>query len=135
MVWTVPRTDVLLKVLGAPHRSDLVTSLFRLTEALLDRGATVQVWTCAEATGLTRAGLGDRKPPDLTDRSVTYPSTAKLVREVLTGYPGRISWYVCRFCCVDRGAAEQIPEVRVRPAARFWEHVLAADKTVVLGVC
>jgi hypothetical protein len=133
-MWTVPRTDVLVKVLGPPHRSDLVTSLFRLTEALLERGATVQVWTCADATGLTRAGLGDRKPRDLADRTASYPSTARLVRDLLTGSPGRISWYVCRFCSVDRGAAEQIPEVRVRPAGRFWEHVLAADKTVVLGV-
>ncbi len=135
MAWTVPPTDVLLKVLGAPHQTELVCSLFRLAEALLDSGATVQVWTCAEATGLTRAGLGDRKPRDPADRTVHHPSTAGLVRDLLAGAPGRISWYACRFCCVDRGAVEQIPEVRVRPAGRFWEHVLAADKTVVLGVC
>ena len=133
-MWTVPRTDVLVKVLGAPHRSDLVTSLFRLTEALLERGATVQVWTCADATGLTRAGLGDRKPRTWpTGRSATRPPPG-WSGTLLTGSPGRISWYVCRFCSLDRGAAEQIPEVRVRPAGRFWEHVLAADKTVVLGV-
>jgi sulfur relay (sulfurtransferase) complex TusBCD TusD component (DsrE family) len=135
MEWTVPSTDVLLKVLGAPHHTELVTSLFRLSQALLDRGATVQVWTCAEATALTRADVGDSKPPDLTDWTVDYPSTARLVRELLTSAPGRISWYACWFCCLDRGAYEQIPEVRVRPPARFWEHVLAADKTVVLGVC
>jgi sulfur relay (sulfurtransferase) complex TusBCD TusD component (DsrE family) len=135
MVWTVPHTDVLLKVLGAPHHTELVTSVFRLAEALLDRGATVQVWTCGEATGLTRAGLGDSKPPDLADWTVDYPSTARLVRELLAGTPDRISWYVCRFCCADRGAADQIPEVRVRPHAQFWRHVRAADKTVVLGVC
>jgi len=134
-MWTVPRTDVLLKVLGAPHQTELVSSLFRLAEALLDRGATVQVWTCAEATGLTRASLGRSKPPDLTDRAVDHPSTATLVCDLLAAAPGRISWYACRFCCLDRGAGEQIPEVRVRPPARFWEHVQAADKTVVLGVC
>lgn len=135
MAWTVPHTDVLLKVLGAPHQTDLVCSLFRLAGALVDRGATVQVWTCGEATGLTRTGSGDSKPAYRVDRAVDYPSTARLVRELLAGSPGRISWYACRFCCADRGAAEQIPEVRVRPAGRFWEHVLAADKTVVLGVC
>ena len=106
MAWTVPRTDVLLKVLGAPHQTELVCSLFRLSAALLDSGATVQVWTCAEATGLTRAGLGDRKPRDPADRMVRHPSTAGLVRELLAGAPGRISWYACRFCCVDRGAIE-----------------------------
>lgn len=134
MTWTVPRTDVLLKVLGAPHQTELVCSLLRLAEALLERGATVQVWTCAGATALTRAGP-DGKPAYRVDRDVDYPSTTRLVRELLATAPDRISWYACRFCCTDRGAAEQIPEVRVRPAGRFWEHVLAADKTVVLGVC
>ncbi|TDD44124.1 hypothetical protein E1288_24940 [Saccharopolyspora elongata] len=135
MVFAVPHTDVLLKVLGTPHQTELVTSVFRLADALLDRGAAVQVWTCGDATGLTRVSLGDSKPINFADRHADHPSTARLVRELLSAHPDRLNWYVCRFCCADRGAAEQIPEVRKRPPARFWEHVQATDKVLAMGVC
>lgn len=135
MTWTVPHSDVLLKVLGAPHQTELITSLFRLAEALLERGATVQVWTCGDATGLTTASLGDTKPCDVTNRSREFPSTAALARNLITAYPQRLNWYICRFCSEERGGGEQIREVRTRPAARFWEHVRAADQVLVMGVC
>jgi sulfur relay (sulfurtransferase) complex TusBCD TusD component (DsrE family) len=135
MTQAVPRSDVLLKVLGAPHRTELVTSLFRLTEALLERDATVQIWACGDATGLTRASLGMAKPADVTDRARTFPSTAALARDLITANDGRLRWYVCRFCARDRGHAQQIDEVKTRPAARFWEHVTAADQMIVMGVC
>ncbi|MFI0909841.1 hypothetical protein [Streptomyces abikoensis] len=135
MAWTVPHTDVMLKVLGAPHRTELVTTVFRLAQALLDRGASVQVWTCGDATGLTHAGLGDSKPLNLVDRHADHPSTARLVRELLAAHTGRLDWYACRFCCEDRGVREQIPQVRKRPPTKFWEHVRATDKILVMGVC
>ncbi|HZN18973.1 MAG TPA: hypothetical protein VFB84_12490 [Micromonosporaceae bacterium] len=133
MVWAVPRTDVLLKVLGGPYRSELVGTAFRLTQALLDCGATVQVWACGDATGLTSTALGDTLPVNLLDRDRSYPSTAALVRALVTGHPGRLSWYACRFCCQERGRSAQIAQVRMRPPARFWEHVDAAGKVLVLG--
>lgn len=135
MTWTVPRSDVLLKVLGAPHHTELITSVFRLAEALLERGATVQVWACGDATGLTRVSLGDIKPRDVADRARDFPSTAALARELITAHPQRLNWYICRFCSEERGAAEQIKEVRTRPPARFWEHVRATDQILVMGVC
>ena len=135
MAGPVPHTDIMLKVLGAPHHTELVTSLFRLLQALLDRGASVQVWACGEATGLTRIGLGDTKPPNLADRQQEFPSTAALVRELMAAHPQRLGWYVCRFCAADRGASDQIAEVRIRPPARFWDHVLATDRVLAMGVC
>jgi len=135
MAWAVPHTDVMLKVLGAPHQTELITSLFRLTQALLDLGATVQVWACGDATTLTRAGLGRRKPPDLTDRTREFPSTCALAFDLLAAHPHQLDWYACRFCCADRGSTDQIPEVRIRPPARFWEHAQATDQILVMGVC
>ncbi|WP_326686080.1 MULTISPECIES: hypothetical protein [unclassified Streptomyces] len=135
MVWQVPRTDVLIKLLGAPHRTELVTSALRLTQALLDRGARVQIWACGDATTLTSTSLGDSKPPDLTDPGTDHPSTAQLVRELLAAHPDALYWYVCRFCRADRGAGVQLSEVRERPPARFWAHVEASDKVLAMGVC
>jgi len=131
----VPPSDMLLKVLGGPHHTELVTSLFRLAQALLDADASVQVWACGAATGLTSASLGDLKPRDVTDRATDYPSIAALAGRLVRAYPERLNWYVCRFCSEDRGNTAQIAEVRTRPAARFWEHVQAADQMLVLGVC
>jgi len=133
MAHTVEPADVLLVLMGAPHTCDMVTSSLRLTQALLGRGGRVQVWTCGYATTLTHASLGENKPRNVVDWSRDYPSSATLVRELLTGSQGRLSWYSCRFCAEERGAAEQIPQIRVRPPFKFGEHVAAAAKTVFVG--
>lgn len=130
---TVPRTDVLVKLLGGPHRTEVVTSALRLTQALLEHGATVQVWACGDATSLTCATRGDRKPRNVVNWSYDYPSTPTLVRELLTAHEASVHWFVCRFCCEDRGTTQQIPDVSTRSPSRFWEHVRAADKLVALG--
>ena len=135
MARPIPATDVLLNLFGAPHQSDLVTSALRLATALLDRGARVQIWTCGDATGLTSAALGDTKPRDLTDLERRHPSTALIVRDLLADHPDRLYWYVCRFCADDRGASDQIPQVSKRSPFLFAEHVKAADKALVMGVC
>ncbi|MBW8093470.1 DsrE family protein [Streptomyces hygroscopicus] len=135
MARPVPRTDVLLNLFGAPHQTDLVTSALRLATALLDRGARVQIWTCGDATRLTCAALGEAKPRDYTDLGRDHPSTARVVRELIAGHPDRLYWYVCRFCAQERGAADQIPQVRKRAPFVFAEHVSAADKSLLMGVC
>ncbi|CDR15627.1 hypothetical protein [Streptomyces iranensis] len=135
MVFAVRHTDVMLKLLGAPHRTDLVTSALRLAQALLDEGAAVQVWACGDATALTCAAFGDSKPVNVAERTVDHPSTGTVIRELLTAYPERLDWYVCRFCCAERGRSEQITEVLKRPPSQFWQHVRATDKVVAMGVC
>lgn len=130
----VPRSDVLLAIMGAPHASDLVTSALRLIEALLDHGGRVQVWTCGYATLLTQASLGDRKPRNLVAWSHEYPSTAAVVRDLLESAQGRLAWYSCRFCGEERGVTGHIPQVTVRPPLKFGEHVAAANKTIFMGV-
>jgi sulfur relay (sulfurtransferase) complex TusBCD TusD component (DsrE family) len=135
MPWTVPRTDILLKFLGAPHQTDVATTCLRLTTALLAGGARVQVWACCDATRLTWAGLGDAKPRNVADLDRDHPSAPRVVRDLLADHPDRLYWYVCRFCSDERGMADQIPQVRRRSPFTFVEHVAAADKTLALGVC
>lgn len=120
--------------MGAPHGSDQVTSALRLTQALLERGASVQVWTCGYATLLTQRALGPDKPRNLADWNRDHPSTAALAEELLTAFPGRLYWYGCRFCSDDRGAAEHLPQVVLRPPAGYAANVAAAGKTVLVGV-
>jgi len=130
----VPRTDVLIAMMGSPHESDLTTSVFRLLQALLEQGARVQVWACGYATMLTQATLGSTKPRNPAAWSTEYPSTAGLVGELLATFPESLYWYGCRFCSDDRGAAAHVPGVKLRPPGRFAEHVAGADKTLYVGV-
>lgn len=130
----MPRADVLLAMMGAPHASDLVTSALRMTQAMLDRGGLVHVWTCGYATTLTQLSLGESKPRNVVDWSRDYPSAASLIRELLSASGGRLAWYSCRFCGEERGVTQHIPEVKVRPPFKFGDHVAAAGKTLFLGV-
>jgi hypothetical protein len=131
---TIPETDVLIAMMGAPHESDLTTSVFRLTQALLSRGARVGVWACGYATMLSQETLGDDKPRNPAAWAVEYPSTAALVRELLAAFPDTLYWYGCRFCSDDRGAAGHVKGVRLRPPGRFVDHVAVAGKTLYVGV-
>jgi sulfur relay (sulfurtransferase) complex TusBCD TusD component (DsrE family) len=133
VVFSVPRSDVLIKLLGPPYAADMVTSALRLSGALLDRGASVQVWTCGYATSLTTAGLGDAKPRNVLDWSRVFPSTSTLVAELLAAHSGRLHWFVCRACATERGTADQMATVRLRSPSRFWEHVQATDQLLAMG--
>lgn len=130
----IPRTDVLVTLMGAPHADDTVTSALRMVQAMLERGGRVQVWTCGYATLLTQRALGGSKPRNLAEWSVDYPSTATLVEDMLDAFPDTLFWYGCRFCSDDRGAAEHLPRVVLRPPAKYADNVAAAAKTVLVGV-
>ncbi len=130
----VESCDVLVAVMGAPHASDMTTTLVRLLHGVADLGARVQVWTCGYATLLTQRSLGESKPRNLVDWSRRHPTTAAVVRDLLEHRAGQVTWYACRFCSEERGVAEHIPEVRVRPPLRFADHVASAGKTLFVGV-
>lgn len=130
----VASCDVLITLMGAPHDSDQLTSVLRLTQALLDEGAHVQVWACGYATMLTQRSLSDRKPRNVAEWSTAYPSTAALVRGLMTTHPDRMRWYGCKACSEHRGATDHIEEVRMRPPYAFAAHVAAATTTVFIGV-
>lgn len=129
-----PKTDVLLVVMGAPHTGELTTSVFRLLQALLERGASVQVWACGYSAMLSQEALGDRKPANLLDRYAEYPTTTVLIRELLDAFPDRLYWFGCRACSEHRGATGHIPEVRMRAPHTFGGHVHSATRTLFMGV-
>ncbi|WP_435242516.1 hypothetical protein [Streptomyces cucumeris] len=134
MVRSLPRADVLLALMGTPNISDMVTSAVRLAQALLERGATVHIWTCGHATGLTSMSLGEYKPRNIVSWSQDYPTSATLAKDLLDAFPDRLTWYSCRFCTQERGSEPHIPQITVRPPFKFDEHLEAADKTLFLGV-
>lgn len=133
------KRSILLGVKGAPYESEMITSLFRIANAAVTAGHQVVVWTCGGATLLTLRSLGETKPANLLDmgtemESAWYPSTAELVRRLIAVGEGRVRWYVCRHCMEERGAQDQIPEVKIAPPFRFLKYLEQADTSMIMGV-
>lgn len=130
----IPRTDVLLILMGAPHESDQTTTVLRLVQAMLERGGRVQLWACGHATTLTQRSLGEYKPRNFTDWYTNYPSSAALVQDMLRTFPDQFYWYGCQFCSDDRGTRDHVPDVVMRRPSAFAANSAAADKIVMIGV-
>lgn len=126
--------DLLLAVMGAPHSNEMVSTTFRLVEAVLARGGRAQVWACGYATALTSTGLGAHKPRNIVEWNRTYPSTSALVSELLDRGGDAVAWSVCRFCSDERGVTDHIAKVSVRAPLRFGGHVTESKRTLFLGV-
>ncbi|MEV6113822.1 hypothetical protein AB0L59_15210 [Streptomyces sp. NPDC052109] len=125
--------DLLITLTAPPFGSDTVTTVLRLADAALRRGARVQVWACGYATALTQRSLGAAKPRDLRDLRTDHPSTAAVIGGLMKSHPDAFAWYVCRFCAEDRGATEHIDGVATRSFSRFPRHVAACATTVYVG--
>jgi sulfur relay (sulfurtransferase) complex TusBCD TusD component (DsrE family) len=125
--------DLLVTLTAPPYDSDVVTSVLRLLEAALRRGARVQVWACGYATSLTQRTLGDSKPPDLRDLRAPHPSTAAVIGGLTAAHPRTFAWHVCRFCAEDRGAADHIDGIATRSFSRYARYVAASATTVYVG--
>ena len=131
----MPR-KILFGVMGQPCESDMVTSLFRIVEAAVDQGHEVVFWTCGGSTALTQRTLQDEKPPNAMAYGAghDYPTTSRMVRELLRRSRGSLTWAVCRHCMEERGAVSQIDEVKILSASRFARLVKESDVSLMMGI-
>jgi sulfur relay (sulfurtransferase) complex TusBCD TusD component (DsrE family) len=126
-------------VMGAPYESDLTTSLFRMVAETLEQGHRATVWACGGSTTLTLTTLDRVKPANLLDLAfsrgdILYPTTAAMVRALLESGAGRLAWMICRHCMEERGAIDQMPEVKVQAPFQFRALMDRADVALILGV-
>ncbi|MCC5603251.1 DsrE family protein [Nostoc favosum] len=133
------KSSIFLGVMGAPYESELCTSLLRIVDAAITQGDQVIVWTCGGATTLTQKTLSNVKPYNLLDvaadkKKTEYPSTMALIRELLEVAEGRVQWFVCRHCMEERGAIEQMEEVKVKSPFKFLHYLEQADVSMILGI-
>lgn len=113
--------------MGSPYESDTITSLFRLIEAALAQNHRVMVWACGGATYLTIDTLGERKPRNFLNLNADYPSTSALIQAMLTRSNGQLQWHICRHCMEERGAMNQISQVKIQPPFRLVQYIEQVD--------
>ena len=128
---------IFLGVMGTPYQSELITSLFRIVQEALHQGHEIIVWTCGYATQLTQATVIRR--PNMFDRGTAledthYFATTELVKSLFDFGEERLDWYVCNYCSEERGATDQIAEVKVKVPWTFNYYLNLADVSMVLGV-
>ncbi|RAM48967.1 MAG: hypothetical protein C6Y22_24945 [Hapalosiphonaceae cyanobacterium JJU2] len=133
------RSHLFLSLVGAPHDSDLATSLLRLVHEAISQGHQVTVWVCGGGTTLTLNSHGDTKIRNLIDAAAgnfnrEYPSTTKLIKELIEVSEGRLQWLICRHCMQEWGATNQINEVKVTPPYKFLRYIDQANVSMVMGI-
>jgi sulfur relay (sulfurtransferase) complex TusBCD TusD component (DsrE family) len=126
--------SVFLGLIGPPYESDQLTTALRIADEAVRQRHRVTVWTCGYSTTLTAASLGATKPRNAQTWAVRFPSTSALAVELLDWAGEALQWLVCRYCAEERGALDQVPQVRVRPPYEFVQRATAADVALVLGV-
>ena len=63
-----------------------------------------------------------------------YPTTSRMIRELLRRSGGSLTWIVCRHCMDERGAVSQIDEVKIQPAFRFARLVKESEVSLMMGI-
>ena len=126
--------SVFLGLIGPPYESDQLTTALRIADEAVRQRHRVTVWTCGYSTTLTAASLGATKPRNAQTWAVRFPSTSALAIGLLDWAGPALQWLVCRYCAEERGALDQVPQVRVRPPYEFVQRATTADVALVLGV-
>jgi sulfur relay (sulfurtransferase) complex TusBCD TusD component (DsrE family) len=125
--------DLLMVLTAPPHVDDSLTTVLRLSRAMVDTGRTVRVWACGYNTMLTQETLKPVKPVNLLDTGVSYPSAAGVIGDMIETHQGRFGWIVCTACSAERGAGRHIEQVRLRSDARLAATITAARRTLYIG--
>jgi sulfur relay (sulfurtransferase) complex TusBCD TusD component (DsrE family) len=131
--------SIFLGVMGAPFESELVTTLLRLVSEAVSRGYHVTVYACGGATGLTLTTLRDAKPPNMLDEgtpreTAVYPTTARLIEELITKADRRLRWHVCLPCMDERGALDQSELVTLDFPFKLASGLAESDVALMMGV-
>jgi len=133
MALATKRWDLLLIMTAPPHYADTFTTVLRLADAVLRRDGSARVWACGYSTMLTQDTHGETKPTNTRAPDVDHPSSASIVRDLISGHGGRFGWIGCTACSDERGATNHIGEVLLRSPGRLMATMSTSAKTIFIG--
>jgi tRNA 2-thiouridine synthesizing protein D len=127
-------TTLTITLMDPPYESANSATAFRIIDAVLRKGHTVQVFAYEGAVSLTMADQAPHPNPahgtSVDDEH--HPTTKDWVAALFAAYPGRIHWTNCGLCVDERGAGNSIDgPVRGGPKdlAAWLDHT---DSTLVV---
>lgn len=124
-----------LLIMDPPFESANTTTAFRLIEAALRQGHTVNVFAYEGAVNLTMKGQQQHANP-AHGKSVEeehHPLSRDLVAGLFAAeYGERLHWTNCGLCVDERGAGDWIEGPQRGGPADFWKWASSSDQTLVI---
>ncbi len=123
-----------IALMDPPYETETTTTAFRILEAALRKGHSVNVFAYEGAVNLTMAEQAPHANPvrGTSAEEEQHPTTKDWAAALFAAYPGKVAWINCGHCVDERGAGNWI-EGPVRGSPKeFAEWVTASDQTLVI---
>ena len=123
-----------LTLMDPPYETERTTTAFRLIDAALRKGHTVQVFAYEGAVNLTMADQAPHPNPvkGTTVEEEAHPPTKDWIAALFRSAEGRLRWTNCGLCVDERGAGNWIEGAARGGPKDFVEWVEASDQTIVV---
>ena len=130
-------TTVTIGIAMSSYQREGPTTMLRLAEKLLAKGAHVNIWTFEEGTTLTNKDQKDHlEPPGLREVSgQQHTYVGKFVDGIMRAglHSGALKWVVCILCVQERGTEfHQMNGAVIGTFADFWKFAHASDRLIMM---
>ena len=123
-----------LALMDPPYETETTTTTFRIIDAALRAGHTVNVFAYEGAVNLTMADQAPHPNPvkGTSVEDEAHPTTKDWVQALFDAAEGRLNWINCGLCVDERGAGTWIEGPSRGAPSHFVEWVGASDATLVI---
>lgn len=125
---------ITVALMDPPYETEATTTAFRIIDAALRKGHTVNVFAYEGAVNLAMADqMGHANPvKGTTAEDEEHPHTKDWVESLFKTYAGRVDWINCGLCADERGANNSVAGPKRGSPKEFVEWVQASDATIVI---
>ena len=127
-------STVTMTLMDPPYESANTATAFRIVDAMLRKGHTVQVFAYEGAVSLTMADQAGHPNPvkGTSAEDERHPNPKEWVASLLETYPGQLEWINCGLCVDERGAGNVITGPARGGPKDFAAWVENTDVTLVI---
>jgi tRNA 2-thiouridine synthesizing protein D len=125
---------ITISLMDPPYETETTTTAFRIMDAAIRKGHSVNVFAYEGAVNLTMAEQSGHPNP-LKGTSIEeedHPNTKNWVQALFKAADGRLEWVNCGLCVDERGAGNWVEGPRRGGPADFVEFVKLSDQTLVI---
>ena len=125
---------ITISLMDPPYETETTTTAFRIMDAAIRKGHSLNVFAYEGAVNLTMAEQTGHPNPlkGTSAEEEDHPNTKDWVAALFAAADGRLEWVNCGLCVDERGAGNWIEGPRRGGPADFVEFVKASDQTLVI---